>query len=135
MSKTRSLWAWALIPIVVVADQWSKWLILNDARFRSLECLDGQAICGHVPLPGPIDLTMVWNRGMSYGLMQSEGLMRWTVSLGRLENSRKFLNTLSICLISSPMTLKSSFWLSFKPRLLSRENRRILTDVRGLRME
>lgn len=80
MSKTRSLWAWALIPVVVIADQWSKWLILSDTRFRALDCLDGSTNCGHVPVPGPIDLTMLWNRGMSYGLMQSEGLMRWVLS-------------------------------------------------------
>ena len=71
------LWALALIPVFVLVDQWSKWLVLGEPRFNALTCLETRQGCGHIPLPGPIDLSMVWNRGMSYGLFQSEGLGRW----------------------------------------------------------
>jgi signal peptidase II len=71
------LWALALIPVIVLVDQWSKWLVLGEPRFNALTCLETRQGCGHIPLPGPIDLSMVWNRGMSYGLFQSEGLGRW----------------------------------------------------------
>ncbi|WP_340693010.1 signal peptidase II, partial [Hyphomonas sp.] len=70
----------APIPVTVLADQLSKWAILNDPRFNALECLDFPRSCGSVAMPGPIDLSMLWNRGMSYGFLQSEGIMRWVLA-------------------------------------------------------
>ena len=34
--KLANLWAPALIPVFLLADQWSKWLILKDPRFNAL---------------------------------------------------------------------------------------------------
>jgi signal peptidase II len=73
-------WAVALIPVFLIADQFTKALILAEPRFNALGCLDMTERCGQIPLPGPIDFTMLWNRGMSYGLLQSEGIMRWVLS-------------------------------------------------------
>ncbi|HAE94555.1 MULTISPECIES: signal peptidase II [Hyphomonas] len=89
--KLANLWAPALIPVFLLADQWSKWLILKDPRFNALACLDNPYQCGHVPLPGPIDLTMLWNRGMSYGMFQSEGIGRWLLALVMLVIALGFL--------------------------------------------
>merc|ERR1712137_915567 len=89
--KLANLWAPALIPVFPLADQWSKWLILKDPRFNALACLDNPYQCGHVPLPGPIDLTMLWNRGMSYGMFQSEGIGRWLLALVMLVIALGFL--------------------------------------------
>jgi len=89
--KLANLWAPALIPVFLLADQWSKWLILKDPRFNALACLDSPYQCGHVPLPGPIDLTMLWNRGMSYGMFQSEGIGRWLLALVMLVIALGFL--------------------------------------------
>lgn len=89
--KLGKLWAPALIPLFVLVDQWSKWLILKDPRFNAMPCLESVGGCGHVPLPGPIDLTMVWNRGMSYGLFQSEGIGRWLLALLMLVIALGFL--------------------------------------------
>ena len=75
------IWALALIPVVMLADQWSKWLILSEPRFNAMDCLQPVAQCGHISLPGPIDLTMLWNRGMSYGLFQSDGAGRWILAI------------------------------------------------------
>ncbi|MHA7856595.1 MAG: signal peptidase II [Henriciella sp.] len=66
-----------LIPIIVVLDQWSKWLILKEPSFNALGCLDQAQRCGQVEVVSFFDLTMVWNRGISFGIGQSEGLMRW----------------------------------------------------------
>ena len=66
-----------LIPIIVVLDQWSKWLILKEPRFNALGCLDQTQRCGQIEVLSFFDLTMVWNRGISFGIGQSEGLMRW----------------------------------------------------------
>ena len=75
-----NIWALALVPVVILADQVSKWLILSEPRFNALDCLNAPVPCGRIPLPGPIDFSMLWNRGMSYGFLQSEGFMRWVLS-------------------------------------------------------
>ena len=66
-----------LIPVIVILDQWSKWLILNEPKFNALGCLDQTERCGRIDVLPFFDLNMVWNRGISFGIGQSEGVMRW----------------------------------------------------------
>ncbi len=66
-----------LIPVIVILDQWSKWLILNEPKFNALGCLDMTERCGRIDVLPFFDLHMVWNRGISFGIGQSEGVMRW----------------------------------------------------------
>lgn len=66
-----------LIPVIVVLDQWSKAAVLNTPQFNALACLDRTERCGQVEVASFFDLTMVWNRGISFGIGQSEGVMRW----------------------------------------------------------
>lgn len=75
------IWTLTLIPLVVLADQLSKWLVLSEPKFNALGCLENAYGCGQITLPGPIDLTMLWNRGMSYGLFQSDGIGRWLLAI------------------------------------------------------
>lgn len=75
----RAILAGLIIPTIVIIDQWSKYLVLNEPRFRALECLDGTERCGRIEVSGIFDLQMLWNRGMSFGLFQSEGVMRWVM--------------------------------------------------------
>ena len=53
---------------ILVADQASKWWILDVARLPEV---------GRIPLleagPFALDLTMVWNRGVTFGLLSGEG--------------------------------------------------------------
>lgn len=53
---------------ILLADQASKWWILEVARLPEV---------GQVPLlaagPFGLDLTMVWNRGVTFGLLASDG--------------------------------------------------------------
>ena len=53
---------------ILVVDQASKWWILEVARLPEV---------GHIPLleAGPLglDLTMVWNRGVTFGLLSGDG--------------------------------------------------------------
>jgi lipoprotein signal peptidase len=53
---------------ILVADQASKWWILEVARLPDV---------GQIPLlaagPFGLDLTMVWNRGVTFGLFSGEG--------------------------------------------------------------
>lgn len=70
-----------LIPVVIVLDQLSKWLVLAEPRFNALGCLDQTQRCGKIELSSIFDLSMVWNRGVSFGVGQSEGFMRWVLVL------------------------------------------------------
>ena len=53
---------------ILVADQTSKWWILEVARLPEV---------GHIPLleagPFGLGLTMVWNRGVTFGLLAGDG--------------------------------------------------------------
>jgi lipoprotein signal peptidase len=53
---------------ILAADQASKWWILEVARLPEV---------GHIPVleagPFGLDLTMVWNRGVTFGLLSGEG--------------------------------------------------------------
>ncbi|MEO0818601.1 MAG: signal peptidase II [Pseudomonadota bacterium] len=77
--RLRAFLAFFLIPAVVIVDQWTKYLVLNEPRFNARECLDGMQRCGQIELSQMFDLTMLWNRGMSFGALQSEGIMRWVL--------------------------------------------------------
>lgn len=77
--KSRALVAALTIPPIFVLDQWTKWLVLSEPRFNALGCLDRTQPCGKIEISGIFDLTMLWNRGMSYGMFQSEGIMRWVL--------------------------------------------------------
>jgi signal peptidase II len=79
MSKVFRGALFFLIPIIVIVDQWTKQLILNEPTFNALGCLDRTQRCGGIEISGIFDLTMVWNRGVSFGLGQSEGIMRWVL--------------------------------------------------------
>lgn len=70
-----------LVPIIVIVDQWSKAAILSEPKFKALGCLDQSQSCGQIEVLSFFDLTMVWNRGISFGIGQSEGLMRWLLVL------------------------------------------------------
>ena len=70
-----------LIPVIIVLDQWSKWLILNEPVFNAIGCVDRTQRCGRIEVLPFFDLTMVWNRGISFGIGQSEGIMRWVLVL------------------------------------------------------
>ena len=77
MTKSFRYGLFFLIPVIVILDQWSKWLILNEPKFNALGCLDRSQLCGQIEVLPFFDLTMVWNRGISFGIGQSEGVMRW----------------------------------------------------------
>lgn len=79
MSQRFRIGLFILIPLVVILDQWSKWLVLKTPVFNALGCLDRTQACGKIELSPVFDLSMVWNRGVSFGIAQSEGLMRWVM--------------------------------------------------------
>jgi signal peptidase II len=64
--------AYLLALLVIVLDQLSKHWILNIFQLP---------LRGSVALVGPLNLTMVWNQGVSFGLLRADhDLMRWALA-------------------------------------------------------
>ncbi|VAW80881.1 Lipoprotein signal peptidase [hydrothermal vent metagenome] len=53
--------------VIVVSDQISKYWILNGLKLRELPG-------GHLELSPIMDFTFVWNRGVSFGLLQASSM-------------------------------------------------------------
>ena len=67
-----------LSAIVFVADQITKWIVLGPARFSPPGCLEAGYGCRFIELTPFFDLQMVWNRGVSFGLLRADqDLARW----------------------------------------------------------
>tara|TARA_R110002124_G_scaffold80941_5_gene213967 strand:- start:3064 stop:3666 length:603 start_codon:yes stop_codon:yes gene_type:complete len=71
---------------VLVLDQVSKWLVLDRLAFSPPGCLEFQRAdalarsgmvnnCGHIEVSPVFDLTMVWNKGVSFGLLGADGML------------------------------------------------------------
>jgi signal peptidase II len=77
--KMTKAWRWGLplIFAIIALDQLVKAWILNTEAFNAMNCLPDTSLCGKVEVSGVFDLTMTWNRGVSFGALQAEGLARW----------------------------------------------------------
>jgi signal peptidase II len=69
---------------IILLDQLSKWIVLNVLNFSPPGCLEFQRAegaerfglpntCGHIEVSPVFDLTMVWNKGVSFGLLGADG--------------------------------------------------------------
>lgn len=68
----------SLSAIVFVVDQISKWIVLGPGRFSPPGCLEAGYGCRFIELSPVFDLQMVWNRGVSFGLLRADAdLARW----------------------------------------------------------
>ncbi len=62
---------------VIIVDQLTKWVILNVANFSPPGCLEAaldgfySASCGQIPLSQTFKLTMMWNTGVSFGMLSA----------------------------------------------------------------
>jgi len=71
---------YVLATIVIVLDQLTKWFFLGPLAFSPQECRAFNVGCGRIEVSGIFDFTMVWNRGVSFGLFQAEsGFGRWAL--------------------------------------------------------
>ena len=67
--------------LVLMLDQFSKQLVLSSDRFSALQCRTLNAPCGSVDLVPGLDLSFVWNRGVSFGALQAGGAGIWPLLL------------------------------------------------------
>ena len=80
-----------LAAIVFVADQISKYVILEIADFSPEGCLAAGIGCRFIELTPIFDLQMVWNRGVSFGMLRADsGVARWGLVLMSLVISGVF---------------------------------------------
>lgn len=57
---------------IILADQGSKRFVIEALHLPTV---------GRIDLAGPLDLTMVWNRGVSFGLFSADAdLVRWVLA-------------------------------------------------------
>jgi signal peptidase II len=77
--KMTRAWRWGipLIVAIVVVDQLTKAWVLATPEFAALDCLAQRVPCGGIEISALFDFSMTWNRGVSFGAMQAEGLARW----------------------------------------------------------
>lgn len=79
-----------LAAIILVLDQLTKWWVLAGLNFSPPGCLDYQRAegaerlalpntCGHIEVSPVFDLTMVWNKGVSFGLLGADGPVGRTI--------------------------------------------------------
>jgi len=84
-NRFRTILLSVVIPIIVILDQWTKYLVYTDPQFKSFDqkCFKPEEgvypECGGYEFSSIFDFTMVWNRGISFGIGQSEGIMRWVL--------------------------------------------------------
>ena len=70
----------SLAAVIFVADQFTKWLVLGPGAFSPEGCLDAGYGCRFIELTPFFDLQMVWNRGVSFGLLKADqDLARWAL--------------------------------------------------------
>lgn len=86
MSAPYARFGLILAGLVFAADQFSKWLVLEVLKFSPPGCLEAHLGCQKIEISSVFDLSMVWNYGVSFGLLRADGQVeRWglvALSLG-----------------------------------------------------
>lgn len=86
LSRASSHWMWGfpLALAIIGVDQASKMVVLGQAALNGLACRTVASACGGIEVVGPVfnehpllRISMTWNRGVSFGALQSEGAGRW----------------------------------------------------------
>jgi signal peptidase II len=71
-----------LAALVFAGDQLAKFWVLQSLQFSPPGCLQDNLGCGYIELSPLFDMRMVWNRGVSFGLLRADqDLSRWALVL------------------------------------------------------
>jgi signal peptidase II len=82
----------SLSAVILVVDQITKWIVLGPGRFSPPGCLEAGYGCRFIEVSPFFDLQMVWNRGVSFGLLRADAdLARWGLVVMSLVISGVFL--------------------------------------------
>lgn len=70
----------ALAAVVIIVDQIAKYLVLGPGHFSPPGCLEHGYDCRFIPISPIFNLQMVWNRGVSFGLLKANAdVARWAL--------------------------------------------------------
>lgn len=95
INKANPIISVLLIAIIIAADQFSKFYVLNTIKLDQI---------GHLEISRIFDLTMVWNQGVSFGALRaSNEFGRWAL-VG----------------LAGIISILFFFWMLREPRKLSR---------------
>ena len=77
--KMTRAWRWGipLILAMIALDQITKAWVLGTPELNALGCLQENRMCGRIEVSPLFDFSMTWNRGVSFGAMQADGIARW----------------------------------------------------------
>lgn len=65
---------------IFVSDQITKWIVIDMLNFSPPGCRQFHAGCGFIELSPILDLRMVWNEGVSFGLLSAGSeFERWAL--------------------------------------------------------
>ncbi len=68
----------SISAVIFVVDQITKWLVLGPGQFSPPGCREAGYNCRFIELSPIFDLQMVWNRGISFGLLRADSeIGRW----------------------------------------------------------
>ena len=71
-----------LAGVVFVLDQIAKYIVLGPLAFSPPGCRELAMNCGQIPMLPFFSLSMVWNQGVSFGMLRAEAdLGRWALGL------------------------------------------------------
>ncbi|MGQ0531759.1 MAG: signal peptidase II [Caulobacteraceae bacterium] len=69
-----------IAAVVFVVDQITKWIVLGPGQFSPDGCLETGYGCRFIELTPFFDLQMVWNPGISFGLLRADqDFARWAL--------------------------------------------------------
>jgi len=81
-----------IAAIVFVVDQLTKYIVLEVLHFSPIGCREGGYGCRFIELTPFFDLQMVWNRGISFGLLRADNdAVRWALVVMSFAISGVFL--------------------------------------------
>ncbi len=100
----------ALSALVIVVDQIAKAYVLGPLGFSPPGCRETFIGCGYVHLSPIFDLRMVWNTGVSFGMMKADSLIgSWAlvalsfaicwIFMGWLRTAERRLSALALGLV------------------------------------
>jgi len=112
MKKTLLIYAFLIPLVLIILDQWSKYAVVQSFDVPMSICEQTLRPNVEHKIPGPMDISLVCNPGISWGLLQGDSPMkRWILTafafimsgvlVYALTQSKDRLTKLSIALIIS----------------------------------
>jgi len=96
MKKTLIIYALVIPIILILVDQWSKYAVIQSFDVPMNICEENLRPGLEHKVPGPMDISLVCNPGISWGMLQGDSPMkRWLLTAFAFVMSGVLVNALS----------------------------------------